>query len=86
MLDSQYLTNLQASTACYWDSFTLLYVDDVRTSQETQDFTACYWDSFTYFHFTQKKTLRGADTQVSHEEWAVVQSTALSAAGMRMRS
>jgi hypothetical protein len=27
--------HLWASTACYGHSFTLLYVDDVRTSQET---------------------------------------------------
>jgi hypothetical protein len=31
------------------DSFTILYVDDVRTSQEThiRAFTVCYGDSFT---------------------------------------
>jgi hypothetical protein len=35
-----YLTGstLRAATACYGDSFTFLYVDDVRTSQETH-----YW-------------------------------------------
>jgi hypothetical protein len=31
----------QISTACYWDSFTVLYVDDVRTSQEAHASTAC---------------------------------------------
>jgi hypothetical protein len=34
---------------CYEDSFTLLYVDDVRTSQETPASTASYMDSFTGF-------------------------------------
>jgi hypothetical protein len=38
--------HLRASTACYEDSFTLLCVDDVHTSQETQDSTDCYGDSF----------------------------------------
>jgi hypothetical protein len=27
--------HLWTSMACYWDSFTILYVDDVRTSKET---------------------------------------------------
>jgi hypothetical protein len=31
----QHLTTLRASTACYGDNFILLYVDYVRTSQET---------------------------------------------------
>jgi hypothetical protein len=35
MWDPQYLTTLWASTASYGDSFTCLYVDDVRTSQGT---------------------------------------------------
>jgi hypothetical protein len=37
--------------ACYEDSFTFIYVDDVRTSQETHlwAFTACYGDSFTFY-------------------------------------
>jgi hypothetical protein len=35
MWDSQRLTTLYASTACYEDSFIVLYVDDIRTSQET---------------------------------------------------
>jgi hypothetical protein len=31
-----YLTgNMHASTACYGDCFTFIYVDEVRTSQET---------------------------------------------------
>jgi hypothetical protein len=35
MWDIQYLTTLQTYTACYKDSFTFLYVDDIRTPQET---------------------------------------------------
>jgi hypothetical protein len=31
------------ATSCYGDSFTIVFVDDVRTSQET----SCYGDSFT---------------------------------------
>jgi hypothetical protein len=40
-----------AVTACYRNSFTFLYVDAVRTSQETHiwSFTACYEDSFTFY-------------------------------------
>jgi hypothetical protein len=34
MWDPQHLTILQASTACHGVSFTFLYVEDVRTSQE----------------------------------------------------
>jgi hypothetical protein len=37
-----------ASTTCYWESFTFLYIDDVRTSQEAHASTACYWDSFIF--------------------------------------
>jgi hypothetical protein len=41
---------LRASTACYGDRYTFLYVDDVRTSQEThlRGSTAFYGDRFTY--------------------------------------
>jgi hypothetical protein len=35
MWDPQHLTTLWASTVCYGDNFTFVYVDDVRTSQET---------------------------------------------------
>jgi hypothetical protein len=35
MLDPRNLTTLWTSTACYGDSFTLIYVDYVRTSEET---------------------------------------------------
>jgi hypothetical protein len=37
-----------AFTACYANSFTFLYVDDVRTSL-AHAFTACYEDSFTFY-------------------------------------
>jgi hypothetical protein len=43
-------THLWASTACYWDSFTFSYVDDVCTSQEAQTSTAWYGDSFTFLY------------------------------------
>jgi hypothetical protein len=33
--DPEHLTTLEAYTACYGDSFTFLYVDDVHASQET---------------------------------------------------
>jgi hypothetical protein len=36
MLDPQLLTTLLASTVRYGNSFTLLYVDDIRTPQETR--------------------------------------------------
>jgi hypothetical protein len=38
--------------ACYEDSFTFLYVDHVRTSQETSlwDSKGCYGDSFTLLY------------------------------------
>jgi hypothetical protein len=38
-------------TAYYWDSFILLYVDDVRTSQKINPWTstACYRVSFTFY-------------------------------------
>jgi hypothetical protein len=49
MWGPSYLTTLYASTACYRDSFTLLYVDDVRTAQETRLWTStgCYRDIFS---------------------------------------
>jgi hypothetical protein len=31
------------------DIFTVLYLDDVRTSQETHVSTVCYGDSFTFY-------------------------------------
>jgi hypothetical protein len=34
-LRRNFLQEAHASTACYGDSFTFLFVDDVRTSQET---------------------------------------------------
>jgi hypothetical protein len=43
--------HLWVSTECYGDSFTFLYVDDVRASQETHiwAFTACNDDRFAFF-------------------------------------
>jgi hypothetical protein len=37
--------------ACYWNGFTFLYVDDVRTSQETQASTTCYGIVLLFFSF-----------------------------------
>jgi hypothetical protein len=48
--------HLWASTACYRDSFTVLHVDDVRTSQETQDSTACYGDTSTLLYIHDVRT------------------------------
>jgi hypothetical protein len=47
-----------ASTACYGDSFTFLYVDDVRTSEETHLLasTACYRSSFTFLNIDDVRT------------------------------
>jgi hypothetical protein len=58
MWDPQHLTTLWTSTACYGDSLTLLYVDDVRASQETQvrPSTACYWDSCTLLYVDDVRT------------------------------
>jgi hypothetical protein len=38
------------------DNFTLLYVHNVRTSQETQDSTVCYGDSFTLLYVEDVRT------------------------------
>jgi hypothetical protein len=50
--------HLWASTPCYGDSFTLLYVDDVRTSQETRIWasTPYYGDSFTLLYVDDVRT------------------------------
>jgi hypothetical protein len=52
MWDPQHVTTLPVPTACYGDSFTLIYVGDIRTSQETHLWvrTACYGDSFTLIY------------------------------------
>jgi hypothetical protein len=44
VLDPQHFTNLMTFTTCYGDSFTIIYVEDVRTSQETRLWAsmACY--------------------------------------------
>jgi hypothetical protein len=58
-------THLHASTACYWDSFTFLYVGDVRTSQEAQTSTACYRDSFTCLYVGDVRTSQEAQTSTA---------------------
>jgi hypothetical protein len=54
----QHLTTLYASTAYYGDSFTILYVDDVRTSQETHLWSStCYYrDSFNLLYVDDVST------------------------------
>jgi hypothetical protein len=49
---------LKASTASYGDSFTFLYLDDVRTSQETHIWTptACYVDRFIFYIYIYVRT------------------------------
>jgi hypothetical protein len=51
-------TPLQASTNCYGDCLTFLYIEDVGTSQETHVWTyiACYKDSFTFSHIEDVRT------------------------------
>jgi hypothetical protein len=51
MSDLQHLITLQTSTARYANSFTFLYVDDVRTSQKTGVLTsrACYGNNFIFY-------------------------------------
>jgi hypothetical protein len=42
------------------ESFTFLYVDDVRTSLEELASTACYWDSFTFSYVDDVRTSQEA--------------------------
>jgi hypothetical protein len=44
--------------ACNGDGFTFLYVDDVRTSQESHLWasTACYGDSFNLLYINDVRT------------------------------
>jgi hypothetical protein len=59
----QHLTTTQASTACYGDSFTFLYADEDRTSQEIQALPACYGDNFTLLYVDDVRTSQ--ETQAS---------------------
>jgi hypothetical protein len=56
--DPHRLTTLYTSAACYGYSFTFLYVDDVRTTQETHIWTstACYGDSFSILYVENVRT------------------------------
>jgi hypothetical protein len=49
---------LWASTACYGDNFTILYVNNGRTAQETHlwALTACYRDRFTFLYVDDART------------------------------
>jgi hypothetical protein len=61
----QHLTTLWISTACYSDSFTFLYVDDVCTSQETlTGLIGLLRNSFTFLYVDDVPT-----SQVRHP-WA----------------
>jgi hypothetical protein len=48
-------------TACYGDSFTFLYLNDVRTSQETRPWgsTGCYRDNLTFLYVYDIHTSQG---------------------------
>jgi hypothetical protein len=58
MWGAEPLTTLEASTACYGHSFTFLYVDDVRISQETHLLASavCYGESFTFLYVDDVRT------------------------------
>jgi hypothetical protein len=44
----------------FFFSFTCLYADDVRTSQEAEDSTSCYGDSFTCLYVDDVRTSQEA--------------------------
>jgi hypothetical protein len=50
--------HIRPSTACYGGSFTFVYVDDVRTLQEThlRPSTACHGDSFNFEYVDDVRT------------------------------
>jgi hypothetical protein len=56
MCEPKCITILWASTACYGDSFTILYVVDVRTSQQTHASTVSYGDNFTFLYVDDVRT------------------------------
>jgi hypothetical protein len=60
--DPRYATILWDSSTYYGDSFTLLHVNDVHTSQATQvrTPTACYADSFTFLYVNVVRTSQEA--------------------------
>jgi hypothetical protein len=47
------------------DSFTFLYVENVRTSQETQASTVCYKDSFTFLYVEDVRTSHETQTSTA---------------------
>jgi hypothetical protein len=67
-----HLTALYASRDSYGDSFNLLYLDDVRTSQDTQvrAYIACYGDTFTFLCVVsiQNKEKTNQLTKL-HKQW-----------------
>jgi hypothetical protein len=61
-----YLTgNSYTLSRCYGDSFTFLYVDDVRTSQEAQASIACNLDSLTFLYVDDVRTSQEAQTSIA---------------------
>jgi hypothetical protein len=57
------------STACFWDNFTLSYVEDVCNSQETHVWVSksCYKDSFTFLNVESVRTSQQTHTRASRE-------------------
>jgi hypothetical protein len=45
-------------------NFAVLYVEDVRTSPETQDSTACYGSNFTFLHIHNVRTSQETPTDL----------------------
>jgi hypothetical protein len=54
-----------SSWQCYRESFTFLYVDVVRTSQEAQASTACYRDNFTFIYVDDVRTSQEAEASTA---------------------
>jgi hypothetical protein len=57
--------HLWAPTACNKDSFTVLYVDDICTSQEAQASTACTGDSFNVLYVDDVRTSQEAQASTA---------------------
>jgi hypothetical protein len=60
------ILHVWVSTACYGDSFTILYVDDVCTSQEAWTTTVHYGDSFTFLICRRCSYLTGITSMGLH--------------------
>jgi hypothetical protein len=62
MMFVHYKKHIWVFTVCYGDIFAILYVDDIRTSQEAHlwDFTVCYGDRFTLLYVDDVRTSQEA--------------------------